>query len=52
MSKSEAWDILTKIILDGVNCWDVTAKSDPNEALVRLSYLNGVIEALDEAVSE
>ena len=52
MSKAEAWDILAKIVVDGVNCWDRSGKDDPNDPMICLSYLTGVIEALNEAVNK
>lgn len=49
MTKAEAWDIMSRIVTDGVNCWD-RMDGKPDEPLVCLSYLTGVVEALNEAI--
>lgn len=52
MTKAEAWDILSRIVTDGVNCWERGGETDIDEPKVCLAYLTGVVEALNEAVNK
>lgn len=47
MTKEQAWDILSQIVNDGVNCWE---RNDGKSELVSLAYLCGVVEALNMAI--
>lgn len=50
MTKADAWDILSQIVTDGVNCWERNGKDDPNEEKTCLAYLTGVVESLNMAI--
>lgn len=52
MSKAEAWDILARLVTDGVNCWDRDSNEKKDEAMKCLAFLTGVVEALNEAVNK
>lgn len=49
MTKSEAFDYICEIVVDGVNCWD---RESEDEVRKSFAYLTGVIETLYDFLKE
>lgn len=48
MTKAEAFDFITDVIINGVNCWE----SSNEDLMKNLAYITGIVDALVDATKE